>query len=486
MKISKNITAVVKSSTFAVVFSLLLTGCNKYLDIPLPVNAVAGSAAYISDNTTSAVVNGNFNGLLNGIQSGSLVMGVSGVGYLSGLYADELFTPVNDVASKPYFSNALSSTAGNTHWVGLYKQIYNVNVTIEGINGASNLKNKNQWLGESLFLRAFLYFNLVNLYGDAPLTTTSDFNKNNLLGKSPKADIYKQIITDLKAARALLIIPYKDGLGNVTADRGRPNVQAVNALLARTYLYTGDWANAEAMSATVIADANYQLVSPAQAFLANSQETIWALVPSQGAHVNDYDAYNGGMPATLASPAALTPFGSSKAAIMPDLLSAFETGDTRLTNWIRSTTVTGTSTVPTATYYYPNKYKSNVAGAEYTIVLRLAEQYLIRAEARAQLQNLNGAKSDVDAVRARAGLGGVTAATKDDMLASIAKERRTELFTEAGHRFFDLKRTGTLDAVMTALQTQKNMIWQPFRALWPIPLTDIQNDPNLAQNPGYN
>jgi len=486
MKISKNITAVVKSSTFAVVLSLLLTGCKKYLDIPLPVNAVAGSSAFISDNTTSAVVNGNFNGLLNGNQSGSIVMGVSGIGYLSGLYADELFTPVNDVASKPYFSDALSSTMTSTHWVGLYKQIYNVNVTIEGINGATNLTNKNQWLGESLFSRAFLYFNLVNLYGDAPLTTTSDYNKNNLLGKSPKAEIYQQIIADLKLARTLLTVSYKDGSGNTTTDRGRPNLQAVNSLLARVYLYTADWANAEAVSTTVIADANYQLVPPAQAFLANSKETIWALVPSQGAHVNDYDAYNSGMPATLASPAALTPFGSSKAALMPDLLSVFEPGDTRLANWVRSTTVTGTSTIPTAIYYYPNKYKSNVAGAEYTIVLRLSEQYLIRAEARAQLENLNGAKGDIDAVRARAGLGGVTITSKDAMLVSIAKERRTELFTEAGHRFFDLKRTGALDAVITALQTQKNNTWQPFRAVWPIPLSDIQNDPNLAQNPGYN
>jgi hypothetical protein len=119
------------------------------------------------------------------------------------------------------------------------------------------------------------------------------------------------------------------------------------------------------------------------------------------------------------------------------------------------------------------------------MVLRLAEQYLIRAEAQAQQNNLAGAKSDLDAVRLRSGLPGVTVTTKEAMLQDIAQERQTELFTEWGHRWFDLKRTGAMDSVMTRTAVVKGTAWKPHFKLFPIPQTEIQANPNLTQNPGY-
>jgi hypothetical protein len=117
------------------------------------------------------------------------------------------------------------------------------------------------------------------------------------------------------------------------------------------------------------------------------------------------------------------------------------------------------------------------------MVLRLAEQYLISAEAKAQLDDINGAATALNALRTRAGLPNTTAATKEAMLAAIAHERQTELFAEWGHRWMDLKRTNKATAVLGAISNK-----QPFKAgqlLYPIPPTEITNDPNLQQNPEY-
>ena len=114
-------------------------------------------------------------------------------------------------------------------------------------------------------------------------------------------------------------------------------------------------------------------------------------------------------------------------------------------------------------------------------MFRLAEQYLIRSEARAQQNNLSGAASDLNTIRARAGLGVTPAATQADLLLAIEKERWVELFTEMSDRWFNLKRTGRIDAVLSLTKPQ----WQSFQALYPIPTTEITANPKLLQNPGY-
>ena len=123
--------------------------------------------------------------------------------------------------------------------------------------------------------------------------------------------------------------------------------------------------------------------------------------------------------------------------------------------------------------------------SEYIIVLRLAEQYLIRAEARAQQGNLTGAIEDLDIIRARAGLPHTAATTREDLLHAIAHERQVELFTEWGHRWFDMKRTNTIDIIMPAVCEQKGGTWDSRWSLYPIPLKEVQRAPNIKQNPGY-
>ncbi|MNS80528.1 SusD family protein [compost metagenome] len=114
--------------------------------------------------------------------------------------------------------------------------------------------------------------------------------------------------------------------------------------------------------------------------------------------------------------------------------------------------------------------------------MRLSEQYLIRAEVRAQQGDLIGAKEDLDAIRNRAGLPQTTAGTKQEILDAILQERRWELFTEYGHRFFDLKRSGKIDAVLSITKTG----WNTTDVLFPLPQNELSINPNLLpQNSGY-
>jgi hypothetical protein len=115
----------------------------------------------------------------------------------------------------------------------------------------------------------------------------------------------------------------------------------------------------------------------------------------------------------------------------------------------------------------------------------LAEQILIRAEARARLDNLGGAIADVDNVRKRAGLPLIAdtnaAITKDELLAVIAHEKQIELFSEWGHRWLDLKRTGRADALFNGYSG-----YTPDYKLYPVPKNEFDRNPFLGrQNDGY-
>jgi starch-binding outer membrane protein, SusD/RagB family len=469
------------------IFTLIaLTGCRKYLEPPLPINTLAASSAFSNDATAGGVLSGVFGELF----SQGDFDGNSSVGTVTGLYGDELQNYLTIIPDyQEVYADAVNSAEFlvTTKWSNFYGQLYSVNLAIEGLTPATGLNYRNQWLGEAYFLRGLLFFYLTNLYGDVPLALSSNYLTNNTLARSPQADVYKQIVADLLQAQILLDSKYHDANGQVTTDRGRPDHAAATALLARIYLYTGDWKDAEAQAGSLIADGgDYQLVKLAQTFLINSTEIIWGLEPFQGA---SYPAYVVKDTRAYILPKGVSPLAAFIFSSLSDsLVNAFEPGDARFTNWVGADTVAASGSTPMTVYYYAYKYKANVgytAPQESLVMFRLAEQYLIRAEARAQQNNLTGALADLDAIRARAGLPASTALSQADVLAAIQRERRVELFVEDGHRFLDLRRTGNLDALMSTVCPQKGGAWASFKEWWPIPLTDIQNDTHLTQTPGY-
>ncbi|MES2329923.1 MAG: RagB/SusD family nutrient uptake outer membrane protein [Bacteroidota bacterium] len=468
--------------------TLLHPGCKKLVEVAPPTTSINGGNVYNTDATAIAVITA-FYAKLGQTTAGGFT-GSGGISFLTGLSADELTlnSGISNITQVSYYRNSLSATAaGSEFWVTLYPYIYKCNDAIEGLNNSTTLTPtvKQQLLGEAKFMRACFYFYLINLYGDVPLVASTDYKINALLSRSATAQVYQQIIADLKEAQASLSANYLDGsLTGISSERERPTKWAATALLARVYLYTGDYFNAETQATTLINNSSFGLSLLNNAFLKASlgnKEAIWQLQPINTGH-NTEDEWTFKL---SNSPAGLNT--THPVYISSLLLNAFELGDNRKANWISSYTTTA---IPITTYFYPSKYKSatlNAAVTEYLMVFRLGEQYLIRAEARAQQNNISGAQSDVNAIRTRAGLTNTTASTQPALLTAILHERQVELFTEFGHRWLDLKRTNNINAVMTVVTSQKanGAAWQSYQQLYPISLDEIQKDPNLVQNPGY-
>jgi len=462
-------------------------GCKKTLDIdPSPVT-LNGANIFSSDGNLESAVAGME------VKVGGLLNGLSGIPITMGLAADELsnFASGNfSAVPAQFYTNALVSNQYYL-WPNAYSTLNVCNTILDGISGSggSSLTPaiRSQSIGEVKFTRALVYFYLVNMYGDVPMPLTADFQVNGQLARAHQADVYKQVVQDLKDAQGLL----PDGVYNnasaqamASPDRVRPNRQAASALLARVYLYMKDYPDAEAAASDVIGKSLYVLEPVLNnAFIKTSREIIW-----QWQQVSTYPANNAdaGFLVLTQAPALGTLF-----PLTSWLTGAFDTvNDKRWANWVGHFTTTATATVPAATYYYAFKYKVyslTAPNSENVVVLRLAEQYLIRAEARAMQNKLIDAAADLNAVRSRAGLPATTASDQNGLIAAVLKERQLELFTEFGHRWFDLRRTGTIDAVMNVVTPLKGGgAWNTSKQLLPLPAIEIALDPNLSQNPGYN
>ncbi|MCC8426387.1 RagB/SusD family nutrient uptake outer membrane protein [Mucilaginibacter sp. UR6-11] len=449
---------------FTVVLALsFLNSCKKLIAIEPSGSKLLTTSVFTDSVTTQSALAGMYN--VFAPQSGAYRLTMS---TLPGFSADELQYVGNSF--DPFINNSILSTEGSISsiWGNNYSAIYNANAIIEGMAASKNIsvKFQNQAVAEARFIRAFCYFYLINLYGDVPLVLTTDINKNSTLGRTPTAEIYTQIIADLKFAQSTLPADYSISGGT----RTRINKWIATAMLARVYLYNSDWVNAEAQATAVIGNTTlFSLQTDlTKVFTPGNTEAIWQLYNDN----NGYTAY-----ANTVLPGAVSRIPTY--VLTPSLISAFEAGDTRKANWTNTLLYNG------ITYTYPYKYKSIVSGgnAEYYTMLRLAEQYLIRAEARAQQNNITGAQADITTIRQRAGLTATTAATTTTLLAAIAQERRIEFNCEWGHRWFDLKRAGTVNAVIGAL---KPTFWKPTATLYPIPASQITLNSSLTQNPGYN
>jgi hypothetical protein len=465
---------------FSLLFVVAAAGCRKLVEVDAPITNPTSASLYTSDAKAASVLTSIYDRMSGNVPT--FAQGQNGISFFAGLSADELETyPTVSSDLMAVYTNSPSAKQTSI-WKDLYKYIYVANAAIEGIEkstGGMTDSVKNRLTGEAKFMRAFLHFYAINLYGDAPLITSTDYRANAMASRTPKADVYKQIIVDLKDAENLLNNNYVTPTGAITTERVRPNKGAAIALLARTYLYTGDWENAEAEATKVIDNtAMYGLITdPDKVFLKNSKEALWQLQPV----LNGYNSYDGYIFIRTTTPNALEP-----ASLRADFLNNFEAGDKRKTAWVDSITVSSVK------YYFPSKY--NVKGGtistpvtEYQTIMRLAEVYLIRAEARAQQSNVSGAQADLNVIRTRALLGGTTAGDKTSLLAAVEHERQIELFTEWGHRWLDLKRTGKIDEVMSVVTPLKGGTWNTNMQLYPIPGNEIILNPNLQpQNPGYN
>jgi hypothetical protein len=487
---------ILSSLELPIIFFLILysTGCRNLVEVSPPITFTNAAQIYTDDTKATAVLTAIYNNFSHNITNGGT--GLTGISLYTGLSSDELtlFDPSNQIDKQKvnFFTNTLSSTNVIDYWTSVYPIISTVNSAIEGLSNSDDLtpEVKRQLLGEAMFIRAFCYFYLVNLYGEVPLAITTDYKVNSLLSRASIQTIYNHIILDLKESQNLLNDYYVSAdVRKPTLEKVRPNKWVATALLSRCYLYLKDYENAE-LQATLLIDSSslFSLSSLNEVFLKNSSEAIWQLQPVN-VDQNTSDALIYILPPTGPDISGTYPVYLSQ-----NFIYSFEAGDKRKIDWIDSVTFGG------KTYCYPYKYKINLVGAEvseYIMVFRLGEQYLIRAESRAQQNNLSGAAQDLNIIRNRARavptlntpnpLPDISPSiSQREILETILQERKIELFTEWGHRWFDLKRTGYINEVMSISSLQKGGTWNSYFQLYPITLNQLSLNPNLKQNPGYN
>lgn len=445
---------------------LLIWGCDDFVEVDLPTSQLTREAIFADPASARAAIGNVYAELRDNV----LVTGsINGIGVLLGLYADELeFYGNTTLAGFEFYNHTLLSTDSNIAqlWNNAYQAIYAVNSVYKRVGESQTLSvsDKEQFQGEALFLRAYLHFHLTQLFGDIPYVTSTDYAENSRVPKVTREFVLTEIVEDLKMAKQFL--HDKESL----SDRTQVDIGAVSAFLARCYLYRGEWELSVNESSEVIGNTAHYVWEQDldKVFLKESTATIWQLAPQiNGNSTNEASSYvfSSGPPPNM--------------ALSGNLVHSFEEGDLRREQWI------GTVTNWVETWYHAYKYKQNIHldnSTEYSILFRLAEQYLIRAEAKAYLNDLEGAKRDLNKIRERAQLPKITAIDQEEVLDAILKERQMELFTEQGHRWFDLVRYGRADTVLSLIKTA----WKTTDVLLPLPEAELLLNPNLnPQNNGY-
>ncbi|NQX38440.1 SusD family protein [Pedobacter steynii] len=473
-----------KPTRFTILLILSVTlnlGCREFLKIDPPTNQVDTEKVYANEETAIAAIRGIYAQMMSGMGFAS---GWSfSVTVLAGRSSDEFINFNSDSERIQFSTNNISpaNSALRTYlWQEPYQMIYAANSVLENLERSGNLsvQLKKQLEGEAKFIRAICHFYLTNLFGEIPYVLSTNYRVNAAMSANTSVQIYTLLIRDLTDAATLLKDDY------ISGERIRANKWAAIALLSRVYLYNDQWAEAEIEASKIIKEKGlYNLVDDLNGvFLKNSKETILQFV------VPVSFGYNTKEGLTFILSAA--PTNTDDVSLSPNLLSSFQPGDERLKKWV------GVFENPGGSWYYPNKYKVKIGAnpvTEYSMVLRLAEQYLIRAEARIMQSKIALGIEDLNSIRERARAIPTQDISdplpplslelnKQDAITAVETERRIELFSEWGHRWLDLKRTDRVDAVLSTLKSPN---WERTDALYPIPITELLNASKLKQNPGY-
>lgn len=444
------------SRTFGwVAAALLLAACNSPLDVD-PTASIDSETAL----STPRGIELGLNGAYNSLQSGNLYGQEEMV--FPDLYADNLeFTGTFQTHREFGLRNVTPSNGAILgHWAQNYDGINIANNILEAVEAVTlTSEQHDQFRGEALFIRALNYSILVRYFGDVPLVLTAarGVGEESLVSRAPAADVNAQIVADLTEAATLL---------GPDLNQGRATRGAAQALLARVALDIGDNATARDMATAVINNPDYSLNANFRSnwTVKNSEESIFEL---------QYNINDSNNQSFWFYPQALG--GRWGYAPTPDLFNAYEAGDTRRDASIQ---IAGSGACPAAPCRYADKYFRVATSDDNVPVLRLAEMYLIRAEANARLGAAEQTvRDDLDVLRNRAGLADLNPVTVTGaaLMTAILQERRVELAFE-GHRFFDLKRFGL---AQTLLALDANHLF------FPIPQAERDVNENLTQNPGY-
>ncbi|MDO7876636.1 RagB/SusD family nutrient uptake outer membrane protein [Hymenobacter sp. ASUV-10] len=405
----------------------------------------------------------------------------------------------DDTALSPYFNTVADPAAllaNNAYardaWTGGYRTIFGVNYFLDRLaenTGKTTAALEAQYIAEGKYIRALTYFHLLNLYAQPynftanashpglpmPLKASADvvqaFAPEQQLARSSVAEVYTQIIKDLTESIAGLPETSTDDFARV----GRATKDASRALLSRVYLYQGNYTAAAASAAEIINGGRHSLeASPATPFTDGSYnsntESIFSVAHNTADNPNTNNALGQHYGPDNRADIWVTPYARIDASLFP------------ATDLRRTELLTSEGNIPAATErVYTLKYSNS--SFDYAPISRYAEVLLNRAEALAQLDA--GVSGDaitlLNQVRDRSNPTAAPAyaatdfADKQALIDAILLERRLELAFE-GHRYYDLLRYR---------RNPPRVNYGEDKAVFPIPLIDLQQDPNLVPNPGY-
>jgi hypothetical protein len=432
-----------------VVLAGLVAACDNPLNTEPTAQIDAGTALNSARGIELAM-----NGVYRSLQSGSLYTRQELA--FGDMYADNLNFTGTFTGDREVSTRQIQPSNGEVGgiWSSAYIGINRANYILDALPSVTDLTDarKAQYRGEALWNRALMYSLLVKYYGGVPLveTPSKGVDESMFLPRATQAETYAFIVKDLEEAATLL---------PAARSNGRATQGAANAILARVYLEMGQNDKARDKATLLINNPAYRLVPNLRDFFVN-KNSVESIYEVQHTVANSNSAAFWFFPPAVGGRLGFAP--------APGLINAFEAGDTR-----RAATI-----ATSGSQAYGFKYYRIATGDDNIPVARLAEQYLIRAEANARLNAAaDVVRADINVIRARSGLAPLpaTVASQQQLLDAILQERRVELAME-GFRFPDLRRHGKAQSLL-GISTEK--------LLWPVPQYERDVNPKLAQNPGY-
>jgi hypothetical protein len=479
---------IIKTSGLLLVPAFLwLSACQDFLK-ENPQDRIAQDRFYQTAEDATAAVNSIYSNL------GSTSSGPEGIYHSTtwvsmGLASDEMNNKQEGAIANDQlgtFSWNAENSNISTIWRIHYKTITLANIAIQRIPPIDMDETlRSRLVNESKFLRAMAYFNLVRMYGNVPLQLDEEAPLNPEV--SNVEAIYAQIISDLQAAESLPL----DG----EIQEGRATQGAAKALLAKVYLTRKDWQNASVKSLEVIQSAKYGLWENFSDVFKhtnrNGKEALFSVgFGDGGGSISfwEFGQFNVRLlPPELSKEIAGIRNTQGWQVVTKDLYDSFSAQDERkAVTFLTQFTNDKGATIKLNDIYiqkYWDRAAEPVAGDSQQDfpVIRYPDVLLTYAEAQAELSNFAVANQYLNMVRKRANLAEVNIGAIAPFREEVLDQRRKEFVAE-GQRWFDLVRTGMLEA---KVQKAKNIAVKPLYYLLPIPQRERDVNTNLVQNLGY-
>lgn len=444
-----------------IVMTALMTGCKKFLDVP-PKDKIPESKLFSDEQGFIEALLGVYlgmdkptNGGVYGLYTTDLSMGMLSV--MAYHYDNAITTPnagagggfYNNVAMYAYSFPTVKQEIDGI-WGGMYNNIANLNNILAQIDDKETVftgDNFNRVKGESIALRALFHFDLVRMFGKSPLTGANEkaipYVTQFTVRPTPFSTVNAALdscINDLLAAKELLANTDTSSVLKAVDDpftsytQNHLNYWAVQALLARAYLYKGDFDNADKYAKAVIGSNKFSLITSNVAAAANiirdrtfSQEHLFSVYSSNIKNYNE-GLFNNNLALRLSSPAG-------KNAVYTT--GSGNSNDYRYNSWFDNNVTA--AHVPSK-FFQDNNLPYELQGI--VPVVRVSEMYYVAAECANKKSDINGAVSLLNNVRQARGLNALNAggiSNTDSLATEIMKEYRKE-FIQEGQAWFYYKR----------------------------------------------